>query len=270
MQKNNISSKILGSGFFDADWYLKKYGYAEGFAENPLDHFQSIGIYKGLNPSVRFDSDFYLKKYPDVAQSKTPPFLHYLMHGIAERRLPFNFTSGYRQLEEVSSDGILRTLDLGCGLSPRNPFKAPSVYGVDIQDNLGKNIRRADLAIESIPFEDDFFGAVTAYDFIEHIPRIVYAPNRRFSFVELMNEIYRVLIPGGLFLSHTPAYPAAEAFRDPTHVNIITEETFPLYFDDNFQLAKMYGFKGSFKVEHQSWDANKVHLDTILKKCPLS
>ena len=94
MEENSISGKILGSGLFDADWYLKTYGYSEGIDENPLDHFQSIGIYKGLNPSERFDSDFYLKEYPDVAKSKIPPFLHYLLHGIAERRVPCRFSFG--------------------------------------------------------------------------------------------------------------------------------------------------------------------------------
>ena len=125
-----------------------------------------------------------------------------------------------------------KTLDLGCGDNPKNPFNASNVYGVDIREDLENGIRCADLAIEKIPYEDEFFDYVTAFEFIEHIPRVVYSPKRRNSFVELMNEIYRVLKPGGLFLSSTPGYPHGVAFRDPTHVNFITNETFPLYFDD--------------------------------------
>lgn len=45
-----------------------------------------------------------------------------------------------------------------------------------------------------------------------------------------MNEVHRVLKPNGIFLHQTPAYPSTVAFRDPTHVNIITEETIPHYF----------------------------------------
>jgi SAM-dependent methyltransferase len=81
-----------------------------------------------------------------------------------------------------------------------------------------------------------------------------------------MSEIYRVLKPGGRFLSFTPAFPAAVAWRESTHVNIITTETFPLYSDTRNCLAKMYGFKGGLEIEKQYWHTNKIHLITILKK----
>jgi SAM-dependent methyltransferase len=158
------------------------------------------------------------------------------------------------------------TLDLGCGTTPRNPFKAHQVFGIDIRESASGNIVAADLAVEPIPFANETFDFLTAYDFIEHVPRILYLPKRRFSFVELMNEIYRVLKPGGVFLSHTPAFPAAAAWRDPTHVNIITNETFPLYFDDTNRYAAMYGFNGYFKIVKQVRDPNKIHLVTVMRK----
>lgn len=157
-----------------------------------------------------------------------------------------------------------KSLDLGCGENPRNIFNADEVYGVDVRDDLQKNVVSADLLVESIPFADNFFNFVTAHDFIEHIPRVLYIPSRRNSFVELMNEIWRVLVPGGLFFSFTPAFPHSPAFRDPTHVNIITEETFPLYFDEKNRLARMYGFTGAFSIESQTWQG--PHLVSVLKK----
>jgi glycosyltransferase involved in cell wall biosynthesis len=159
---------------------------------------------------------------------------------------------------------MTRTLDLGCGDKPRNPFHADAVFGIDVRDNLAGNIRSADLAVEPIPFDDASFDYLTAYDFIEHIPRVLYAPQRRNAFVELMNEVYRVLKPGGLFLSHTPAYPHGVAFRDPTHVNIITEETLPQYFDDRTRWASIYGFRGAFRVLSQRWSG--PHLVAVLQK----
>lgn len=160
---------------------------------------------------------------------------------------------------------MTKSLDLGCGNKPKNPFNADELYGIDIRGD-GKKILSADLAVERIPFEDKYFEYCSAFDFIEHIPRIIYAPERKFCFVDLMSEIYRVLKPGGKFLSYTPAYPAAAAWRDPTHVNIITTETFPLYFDVKNCIAKMYGFRGGFEVEAQQWHKNKIHLISILKK----
>jgi len=162
-----------------------------------------------------------------------------------------------------------RALDLGCGNSPKNPFGMDDVFGIDLLENTQLNIRKADLAIEPIPFESNYFDALSAYDFIEHIPRLAYVPERRYPFVELMNEIYRVLMPQGVFMSVTPAYPAAEVFRDPTHVNIITEETFPLYFDQNNRLAAMYGFNGYFQVIEQKWHDNQTHLVTTMRKLVL-
>jgi len=156
------------------------------------------------------------------------------------------------------------TLDLGCGLNPQNPFRAEQVYGIDIRDNPSKYIKCADLTVEPIPFEANFFDYVTTFDTLEHIPRVIYTPNRRFPFVELMNEIWRTLKPNGYFLSYTPIYPYSAVFRDPTHVNIMTHETFPLYFDDKNQFAKMYGFKGSFKIISQY--INEPQLISILQK----
>ena len=162
-----------------------------------------------------------------------------------------------------------KTLDLGCGLKPRNPFNADELFGIDIRPNENQNIKVADLAIEAIPFPDDHFDYVSAYDFIEHIPRVIYNPNRRFSFIELMNEIYRVLKMGGTFASFTPAFPKEAAFVDPTHVNIITANTFPLYFDNKNRWGKDYGFIGSFEIIDQKWHPNNSHLQTIMKKVTL-
>ncbi len=158
----------------------------------------------------------------------------------------------------------MRALDLGCGAAPKNPFNVETVYGVDFYQDLDKNIIKADLAIESIPFSDGYFDIVTAHDFIEHIPRLVYLPQRRNSFIELMNEIYRVLKPGGKFYSETPAFPHHAAFWDPTHVNIITEQTWPYYFGADYLWAKVYGFTGNFIIVEQHWRG--PHLIATLSK----
>jgi len=64
-----------------------------------------------------------------------------------------------------------KTLDLGCGEHPRNPFGAELVFGVDIRKDLEKGIKYADLSSDPIPFESNIFDFCTAYDVIEHIPR---------------------------------------------------------------------------------------------------
>lgn len=49
------------------------------------------------------------------------------------------------------------TLDIGCGVNPRNPFNAKSIYGIDIRENEAMGIKYADLNVEAIPFEDSKF-----------------------------------------------------------------------------------------------------------------
>ena len=149
-----------------------------------------------------------------------------------------------------------KTLDLGCGINPKNPFNAKKTYGIDIRDDLDESIKSADLSIDNIPFEDSFFDYVTAFDFLEHIPRSnFYKKKTIYPFLNIMNEIHRVLKPGGYFLHSTPAFPSQEAFMDPTHVNIITEDTFPNYFCRPKLWAKEfgYGFQGDFKLINQGW-----------------
>jgi len=148
------------------------------------------------------------------------------------------------------------SIDLGCGNIPRNPLNCNTAQGIDIAPSPKQNVIGVDLLTSPIPYPDQCADVVTAYDFIEHVPRCaITASGTVFPFVGLMREIYRVLKPGGLFFSKTPAYPSSNAFVDPTHVNVITEDTFATYFcNDQFHpLAAQYGFKGEFKMIQQRW-----------------
>lgn len=144
---------------------------------------------------------------------------------------------------------MTKHLDLGCGTQPKNPFKAHFLFGVDIRDFNSPNVivKKANLAVEKIPYDDNFFDSVSAYDFLEHIPRVIHFQDGHivFPFVNLMSEIHRVLKPGGVFWARTPVYPALEVFQDPTHVNFITRDTHK-YFCGESPDANIYGFQGRF------------------------
>jgi hypothetical protein len=45
---------------------------------------------------------------------------------------------------------MTRALDLGCGPQPRNKFNATELYGVDVREDLDKNIKSCDLALEDV------------------------------------------------------------------------------------------------------------------------
>jgi len=148
-------------------------------------------------------------------------------------------------------------LDLGCGKFPRNPYARGTLCGVDIRPLQASDTfdyRIANLSLQPIPWPDDSFGSVSAFDFIEHVPRVLVdgQGGTRFPFIEVMNEVWRVLAPGGLFYALTPAYPYAAAFADPTHVNIITSTTHE-YFCGESPLGRMYGFGGRFEARRVQW-----------------
>lgn len=165
-----------------------------------------------------------------------------------------------------------RHLDLGCGPVPRNPYQQDELFGVDIaptENSSQITIHQANLTLQPIPFPDHHFDSLSAFDFLEHLPRVLPTADgksTRFPFIELMNEIHRVLRPDGILYALTPCYPAYEAFQDPTHVNIMTEKTHH-YFTGANPLGRMYGFTGQFEARKVEW---VVHKDALTPRVSLS
>ena len=156
-------------------------------------------------------------------------------------------------------------LDLGCGLIPQNKFKANDVVGIDLVENKKENVIKCKLGYEKLPFDKDSFDYLTAYDLIEHIPRFSEISENGPPFIFFMNECYRVLKPGGIFLSMTPIYPYFGAFQDPTHNNIITVDTFKLYFSEKkYEIAHHYGITSNFKIIEQKMYGQ--HLIAVMTK----
>lgn len=149
----------------------------------------------------------------------------------------------------------MKQLDLGCGstleLHTREGYEG---FGVDIVDFHNKHIKTADLAIEPIPFKADTFELVTAYDFMEHIPKMLYLSTalplhaqRRNCMIELFNEIYRVLKHDGVFYFEVPRAGTTQFWGDPTHVTEWCEDSVNYYSGDYFGFHDDYGHRSKFK-----------------------
>jgi len=156
------------------------------------------------------------------------------------------------------SDPFSVHVDLGAGNNPRNPFCAAKLIATDFHESFtrhdGVEFMKCDLT-RDLPFETNSIDSFSAFDVLEHIPRWERTENGiEFPFINLMNEIYRCLKPGGLFIALTPAFPSEAAFQDPTHVNVISRATIR-YFAGEEPWAKLlvYGFDQGFTVVTQTW-----------------
>ena len=145
-------------------------------------------------------------------------------------------------------------LDIGCGYSPRDPYASDELYGVDIHNGQGSFSNfciysQQDIIASKLTFQDSFFDSISAFDVLEHVPRV--SMHNELGtinpFVNLMNEVHRLLKNGGRFFAVTPCYPHKELFSDPTHVNFITDETHHYFVGDDCY-SRNYGFEGMFSI----------------------
>ena len=116
-------------------------------------------------------------------------------------------------------------IDLGGRLG-----RPPGYLGLDYFDgDICCDIRRG------LPFADASIGCIRAYDFLEHIPHCRDSACRHGAHGEplctvgMMNEIYRVLVPGGWLISRTPSTDGRGAFQDPTHCSFWNLNSFWYY-----------------------------------------
>jgi len=100
----------------------------------------------------------------------------------------------------------------------------------------------ADLT-QAWPWPDSSVEAVLALDVFEHLP------SKRHT----MNELWRVLQPGGMATVEVPTLPGVGACCDPTHVSLWSAGDFEYYEKGNFARERCrgssyYGVKADFRI----------------------
>lgn len=72
--------------YFDKSFYRLSYGISD--EADPIVHYLEIGAREGFDPSTFFSTKHYLNSNPEVDFSTENPFLHYILKGMQEYRLP--------------------------------------------------------------------------------------------------------------------------------------------------------------------------------------
>src|SRR3990167_5394836 len=112
-----------------------------------------------------------------------------------------------------------KKLDLACGNNKQKGF-----VGVDIT----KEGTQADIEANLLSFpwtfaEDNSVDEIFSSHFLEHIP---HGDGYHDPFFQFMDEVYRILKPGGTARFICPYYTSVRAIQDPTHMRSIGEPTF--------------------------------------------
>lgn len=110
-----------------------------------------------------------------------------------------------------------------------------------------------DLARAPWPWEDSSVEAIRAHDIIEHLP----------DKIQTMNEIWRVLKPGGRADIVVPTIDGPGAWQDPTHVSFWHRNSF-FYFTagdaHRERFGDAYGVKARFRVLEEQYSIIKLRI----------
>lgn len=145
-------------------------------------------------------------------------------------------------------------LDIACGQSKREGF-----VGIDMTPLPGVDIVH-DLEKFPWPFESASVEEVFCSHYVEHTSDLI----------AFMEELHRIMTPGGQAVIVAPYYSSMRAIQDPTHKRSICEATF-LYFNagwrkdqklDHYPITCDFNFSFGYAMT-QDWAARSDEARTF-------
>ncbi len=127
-------------------------------------------------------------------------------------------------------------LHIGCGRD-----SIPGYDGVDIV--AGPNVKYVvDLERVPWPFGSDSVEDILMYNVLEHLS----------DTVKTLDEVHRVLLPGGTVTIKVPYYGSYGAATDPTHKRFFSEDTMNYFTEDGLTEHSKYNYYGKSRFRIRS------------------
>lgn len=152
-------------------------------------------------------------------------------------------------MNEPTKKRPLLGLNLGCGNKPVEFCLNVDCRKTDITDLV------FDANVVPYPFEDGRFDFIYALDIIEHLNDVM----------PVMEELHRILAPGGHINIRTTAWDREQSFRDPTHKHWFTLNSFDV-FDPTKQFGRDYHWYTTKKFRVLKAERSGEELEFMLYK----
>lgn len=121
---------------------------------------------------------------------------------------------------------------------------------LDINDDVGADVVH-DIAALPLPFPDDAFDEIHAYEVLEHVGQ---QGDWRFFFAQFA-DFWRILKPGGYLVGTSPAPGSAWAWGDPGHTRVLSIEAMTFLnqraYTDQVGITPMTDYRFAYRADFE-------------------
>jgi SAM-dependent methyltransferase len=164
----------------------------------------------------------------------------------------------------------MRELLVGCGAHREKTILMrgePEAWGdlttLDINPDHKPDIVW-DLNVRPLPFEDDTFDSIRAFEVLEHLGR----QGDYRAFFDEWSEWWRILKPGGVIIGTSPHWSSPWAWMDPGHTRVMGPEILAFLvqteYDRQVGVTAMSDYrniyKGDFEVTYSQIDGGMTFI----------
>lgn len=144
--------------------------------------------------------------------------------------------------------------------SPEKDFESLTVLDMQRPCNVVFDLRRlygytpcGQIDTQNLPFEDNEFDEIHAYEVLEHIG----SQGDFEGFFYEFGEYWRILKPDGLMFITCPMWDSPWAYADPGHTRVLPKEIFSFLSHEHYEQV---GKPGSACSDYRQWlgDTNFV------------